>query len=62
MRRESFAPLFRKNLTCLSLLVAKLSGDQENLNHYLGGVTCILNKIEDPKLVFTSVICIQELV
>ena len=47
-----------QNFTCLSLLLTELGGDQMSLNHYLGGVFCILNKIKGPELVLGSEICI----
>jgi len=48
-----------EHFPCLSLLLAKLGGDQVSLNQYLSGVFCILNKIKGPKLVLGGEICIQ---
>jgi len=51
-----------KHSTCLSLLLARLGGVLMSLNHYLGGVFCILDKIKGPKVVLSGEICIQGLV
>ena len=55
LREKTLCLEFLKYFPCLSQFLAELSGDQESLNLWLGGVSYPNSEIKGPKLVISGV-------
>ena len=55
LREKTLCLEFPKHFPCLSQFLAELSGDQESLNLWLGGVSYPNSEIKGPKLVISGV-------